>query len=240
MNVIGTTEIIVDDREQAGGLVAALRHRLGGRIRMARLECGDVHVGDFIVERKTVGDLVASLLDGRWQGQMDRLARTAGGNGRSVLVLEGEMTREALAGMAPDELRQALLEVQLQWGLVLIRSRDVHDTANWIELLARYPGAEAGRSAHAGLAFDQEATSHSAMQGPGRRRRTAPARGPEALQQAALRRIPGVGAARARLLLREFGSVQGLLAAGAEKVAALPGMGTAMAQTLIEQLKRGG
>ena len=59
--------IIVDDRERADGKVlAALAARDDVTVEIARLEVGDYRVERrVVVERKTVADFAASLIDGR-------------------------------------------------------------------------------------------------------------------------------------------------------------------------------
>ena len=51
-----------------------------------------------------------------------------------------------------------------------------------------------------------------------------------------LLKIPGVGPTKRRLLLAEFGSIQGVREAGVDAIAALPGFGRASAQRLLEAL----
>ncbi len=51
-----------------------------------------------------------------------------------------------------------------------------------------------------------------------------------------LLQVPGIGPAKRRLLLSEFGSVQGVREAGEDAVAALPGFGRATARRLLEAL----
>lgn len=70
--------VLLDTNAAESPLLAPLAELLGGdAITRRRLDIGDVHVvhGDttIIVERKTWGDLVASLRDGRWSEQKLRL-----------------------------------------------------------------------------------------------------------------------------------------------------------------------
>jgi excinuclease ABC subunit C len=52
-----------------------------------------------------------------------------------------------------------------------------------------------------------------------------------------LSEIPGLGAARVRVLLRHFGSVAKLRAATAEEIAEVPGFGTVLATAVAERLR---
>ncbi len=57
------------------------------------------------------------------------------------------------------------------------------------------------------------------------------------LRESVLDNIPGVGEKRKELLLQTFGSVRRIIQAGPEQVAKLPGIGTALATTIIEALQ---
>ena len=50
--------------------------------------------------------------------------------------------------------------------------------------------------------------------------------------------IPGVGAARRKALIQRFGSVAGVGAASLEEIAAVPGIGDALARTIRDHLER--
>ena len=226
--------VVVDDREHAGGLIRELAARLGPAVRVERLAVGDARVGDkYLIERKTAADLVATLLDGRFESQMSRLRAAAAPPMRPLVILEGAAAPAALAGLDPNDFRAALLRIQLDWGIAVLASRDVEETARWIELLSRR-GATGG-AAHLPFAPERAAAGGA----PGRRHDAAPLRGTEALQLAALRQAPGLGAAKARALLEHFGSMNAIRAASAAQIAALPGIGAALAQALKRHLSRG-
>jgi len=57
------------------------------------------------------------------------------------------------------------------------------------------------------------------------------------LRRSALRRIPGIGPARERALLKQFGSLEALRAASAEEMASLPGITPALARKIWEELR---
>lgn len=79
---------VVDDREP--GEIQDLLVALGAEVR--RLPHGDVHAGDWLVERKTAGDFVSSLLDGRLLRQVP-LLRSSGLC--PIVVVEGPIERDA-------------------------------------------------------------------------------------------------------------------------------------------------
>jgi excinuclease ABC subunit C len=54
-----------------------------------------------------------------------------------------------------------------------------------------------------------------------------------------LEAVAGLGPARRRTLLRQFGGLQGVLRAGVEDLARAPGIGPALARTIYEHLHPG-
>jgi excinuclease ABC subunit C len=54
-----------------------------------------------------------------------------------------------------------------------------------------------------------------------------------------LEAVPGLGPARRRALLKQFGGLQGVLRAGSEDLARAPGIGPALAQAIFEHLHPG-
>ena len=97
-------QVLADDRERNSQTLAALRAMEDVELRWQRLKVGDYRVdGDLVVERKGLGDLLASIEDGHLFRQAKALASC--GN-RCMLLLEGRaediqtrgMRREAIQG----------------------------------------------------------------------------------------------------------------------------------------------
>jgi excinuclease ABC subunit C len=59
------------------------------------------------------------------------------------------------------------------------------------------------------------------------------------MTRSALEKIPGLGATRRAALLRHFGSVKRLRAAGVDEVAAVPGIGKHTAEVVVAALRAG-
>jgi ERCC4-type nuclease len=127
------------------------------------------------------------------------------------------------------------LAIQLDRQIALIRSRDLPDTARWIAALA-----ERERFSPRPLAptFAPIAPPSGAHPAAHRARRPSPQVQPQEIQSEALRRIPGVGPVRAAALLVRFGSIQRLLAAGEAELAAVEGIGPALARAIRTALNR--
>jgi len=227
-------EIVVDDRERAAGLAQVLRRMAAGPVAVRRLAVGDVQIGErLVLERKEAADFVSSLLDGRLEDQLSRLVAS---KKTIALILEGEFDPRVLAGMAPRTVRQAMLAIQFDRQIPLIRSRDLSDTARWIAALAERERFALRPLAPTFASIPSPSGAHPAGH---RTRRPSSEAQPSRFQSEALRRIPGVGLVRAAALLGRFGSIKRMLAVGEAELAAVEGIGPALARAIRIALNRG-
>jgi ERCC4-type nuclease len=189
--------IVLDHRERASGLTAALVARWP-RTAEAQLLVGDVEIGPrVIVERKTLHDFVQSLRDGRLFRQAYALSRVAT---RPLLLLEGT-DPVAILGLSEPRFQGALLTVMLSFRVPVLRTSSVDESAAVLITMAKH-----------------EARSLARRAGPAPVRRAR-----RALD--VLTSIPGIGDHRARLLLGTFGSVAGVASADPAALAGVPGVG---------------
>ena len=194
--------IVVDDRERAGDVPAALAEREDAIVKVARLKVGDYHIEHrMLVERKTAADSAASLIDGRLFRQTGALAA---GPDRAVLLLEGGETDWQATGVRREALQGALITVGVFHGLALLSSAGPEESAR----LLVYLGRQAHQSRQGGLPR------------PGYR-----PKGRQARWLFFLQGLPGVGPERAARLLERFRSVRAIMTAPAEELALIPGIG---------------
>jgi len=120
--------IVIDDREHA--LISALDN---GNIShtVKRLDLGDIHFAteqgiQYIIERKTLEDLNASIKDGRWREQKIRLSES--GIPFSILI-------ESRSRITDNNLG-ALLNTIILDKMTVLRSHDVDDTASILKQFA--------------------------------------------------------------------------------------------------------
>jgi len=207
--------IVVDDREKAGGVPAALKARSDATVEIARLDVGDYRVERrVVVERKTATDFAASLIDGRLFHQAAALAAAPE---RTVLLLEGSGAEWRETGVRREALQGALITIGVFYGVTILRSADPQETAR----LLVYVGRQAQRCVHGGLPR------------PGYR-----PKGKRARQLFLLQGLPGVGPERAARLLERFGSVQSVMTASADDLAAVNGIGERTAAKIRWVLER--
>jgi len=83
--------VLVDDRERRSQVISELA-RLGVRYQLARLEVADYDVGGkYGLERKTAGDFINSIIDGRLFEQAKYLRETYD---TAIIVIEGSLSDE--------------------------------------------------------------------------------------------------------------------------------------------------
>jgi ERCC4-type nuclease len=122
----------VDTRER--DLILAFQtHAPLHKITVESLHVGDVVVGDIVLERKTLADLAASIKDGRYAEQKQRLSRET----RVIVVIEGRMSYDdgldkKTQGIANKGLVSAVLNSALRDGFVVMRTDSLIETLHLI------------------------------------------------------------------------------------------------------------
>jgi ERCC4-type nuclease len=150
-----------------------------------------------VVERKTGGDLAASIKDRRLFEQIERLKETFEA---VVLVVEGEPVHISQASW------QGALARALAAGASLLRTDDPGETAAWLARLHRLEGK--APTEVRGRPMPRRPTSDLAD-----------------VAEDVLRCLPGVSSVGARRLLEHFGSLRVVFAADERALRAVPGIG---------------
>lgn len=213
--------LIMDDRECAGAIPGALRDSGQFDISITRLKTGDYLVdGSFLFERKTLPDFAASVISGRLFKQARRLAaKSQQTSFHSGLILEGVSGDLQDSGISREALQGALVTVTLFIGLPVLRSSLPEETVQLFRFVA-----EQGRARASGALP----------------RRGYRPKGKEALQNHLLQSFPGIGPARAKSLLAQFGNVRSVITAGEKKLASVPGIGECTARSINWLLEESG
>lgn len=205
-----SVRIVADDRENAGGVIRELRGRDDVALEVRRLDVGDFLVGDdFVIERKTLRDFGASIIDARLFRQV---AAMVAGTRRSVMVLEGASTTAGALGLSRDALQGALITVSVFYGIAVLRTHDPAETARVLIYLGR----------------QSKQFASGALPRPGSR-----PKGKRARQLFVLQGLPGIGPERAARLLMHFGSVENVAKASVQQLAAVDGI----AETTAEKIR---
>jgi DNA excision repair protein ERCC-4 len=203
-------KILVDVEEQRSPVPFCLEE-LGVLVDVSRLPLGDYLVAaGAAVERKTVRDLHAGLVNGRLWSQLFALRRDTP---RPYLLVEGENLD---AGRVTERgVRGALLQIAGS-GVFVVRSRDHADSALWLFLIAKREQAQAG-----GVTRRRR----------GRRRIVVSPAG-------VLATVPGISPVTANRLLSHFGSIARIAAASECDLQEVRGIGPVHAAELSRVLNR--
>jgi len=203
-------QLVVDHSESRAELLEALRRCGRFDIKLARLATGDYLIDNAaLIERKSVGDLAASLIDGRLFPQVARLAHC---RYRSLLLIEGPPPTFS-PDLHPHSLEGALVSIAAMWRLPVLHSIDAEQSARMLRFLA-----------------DQLRGPHEAVL---RRLDRKPKR-LASRRLFLLQGLPGVGPALAGRLLGHFGSIERVLTADASALVEVRGVGSRKAARIRE------
>lgn len=206
-------QVGVDYSESRSSLLDAVRRSGMFEVRMVHLATGDYLIDDqVLVERKTVGDLRASLVDGRLFPQVARLAHS---RYRSLLLIEGP-TPTAAPDVHPHSIEGALVSIAAMWRLPVLHACDPEQSVRLLRFLA-----------------DQ-------VRGPHERTLRRFDRKPKRLASRRLfllQGLPGVGPALAHRLLCHFGSIERIFTADAVALAKVRGIGEQKAARIRELVR---
>jgi Fanconi anemia group M protein len=197
--------VVVDDRESRAGLADVLR-RAGLAIEIARLPVGDVAIGArILVERKTTADFAASIADRRL---FDQAYALRGACSRPLIVIEGD-DAAAFGRISVENARGALTALVVSYGIPVLRTQSLDDTAVWIGLIVARETQRLERLARAA------------------KRRAEPRTSLDVLCA-----IPGVGPRRASSLVEHLGSPRAVFNAEQRTLRDVPGVGPVVARRI--------
>jgi crossover junction endonuclease MUS81 len=105
--------------------------------KISNLPVGDFIIGDedqihVIAERKTVQDLCASITDGRFRQQKERLEESIDPN-KILYIIEGSLN--TIVGLSKTIIQSALVNLMFKHGFKVIRSDSIDNTFNYMTLL---------------------------------------------------------------------------------------------------------
>jgi DNA excision repair protein ERCC-4 len=202
--------LVVDHSERQSALVDAVRRSGWFDVQMDRLATGDYLVnGEALVERKTIRDFTASLIDGRLFPQVARLAHSPY---RSLFLIEGP-TPASLPDVHHHSVEGALVSIAAMWRIPVLHSSDPEQSARMLRFVAEQ------------------------VRGPRERVLRRFDRKPKRLASRRLfllQGLPGVGPALAQRLLSQFGSIERVVAMDATTLAQVRGIGARKAARIRE------
>ena len=197
--------VVADYREYTSKLPELLGKTGNTTVTKAHLPLGDYLVNDcFLIERKTLTDLVTSIKNGRLFSQMLRLANAGK---KCALLLEGTTVDLAGSGMRREAIQGALIYITLRLEIPVLRAKDAEESAKIIRYVAQQ--------------LDQPEHKKTVV----KRYRPVLLKSKQKKQLYLLQGLPGVGPERAKALLEQFGSVENILQASEKELQTVPGIG---------------
>lgn len=141
-------------------------------IKTERLPIGDIIIHDssrkkdiVLFERKTLNDLAASIRDGRYKEQSFRLSESAAATGfhkhNIVYIIEGDISRyeERHSQITKTALQSAMVSLLYYKGFSVVRTINVHETADFILHFADKVTKESAAPDGARPAYDTSAST---------------------------------------------------------------------------------
>jgi len=187
---INKLSVMADFREK--DVISNLKS-LGVIVNEVSLEVGDFILSDnrVVIERKTHSDFVSSIIDGRLFEQ-SRLMKD--NFEKPIIIIEGYSNRK----INENALKAAVASIVVNYGVSLINTRNIFDTANTIYWIAKKEQEENKE----GLAFKI-----------GKKPKDE-----KMLQEFVVSSLPGVSKKTAGKLLKEFGSIKDIFNADKMKL----------------------
>lgn len=205
---------IVVDTSEPPEMLDLLR-AAGVHVERQRLAPADYVVGPIAIERKSVVDFHASMIDKRLFEQVARLKETYP---TCALVLEGDPAFFD-ARKSPRAIWGAIGSLAFDFEMQLIPTSGREATAELLAVLARRMQRERGG-------------------GRGEVRYKPRMLGPHAEQKFAVQGLPGIGDVVSESLLEHFGSVRRVFAATERELLRAPGVGKGRAADITQFLDR--
>jgi ERCC4-type nuclease len=187
--------------------------------------------GGVLIERKTVADLEASILDGRYREQRARLLSHAQEHRlRVAYIIEGSLDR-IVGRFAETTLQQFLNRLQLRYGIAVFHTDSVQQTSDLCQLLEFQLGKDP-KCFLADTAADYTATIHV--------QKKANQTDPKYFFYATVQQCPGVSQNIAQKIHEKYGSLKSLMEATEDDLAQTPigarKLGSKVAERLLQCL----
>lgn len=201
------------DHREPDGLFELLRKAPFANVVRASLSLGDVRInGNILIERKTVADFEASVIDPdkRLFNQAERLSFEP--ETLCFIIIEGDLYRQS-SRMTMQQITGAFTYLSSIKGLSVIQVPDMTATA--------YTMAKIAQHSRHGLGYNLAL-------------RTNKGKPMLSARSYVLEGLPGVNATLAQRLLERFGSVAAVMAADATALATVEGIGKTIAGRIVE------
>jgi Fanconi anemia group M protein len=194
---LGENLIFYDYRETKS-TIPSLLNKWGLKTQKLNMSI-DYQIGNLSIERKTIADFTASILDKRMFRQIGALSN----NYQSLLVLEGGGLYKQ-GSLSPNIIRGVIIWITIVQRVSLIRTYDHYDTACLLKLLSKQFVTRHNKK----ITFTAKKSISKWNQ-----------------EMKIISQIPGIGWKTAKNILNKFGSLSNFLDSSDKKILELDNMG---------------
>ncbi len=205
-------KIIVDKREKNSLVVSELVGQ-GIDVELKQLVVADYIVGNIAIERKTIGDLISSMINKRLVRQLEELKQYPS----QILLVEGYEEQDLYSsGVNENAIRGLLLSVILDFNIPIIFTKNYEDSAKFLVVLAKK--------------FEKKKTEISL-------KAKKKAFNLAEQQQFIIEGFPGIGPALAKALLKKFKTIKAIINADLAELCKVKKLGKKKAKILYDIIK---
>jgi DNA excision repair protein ERCC-4 len=205
--------VIADERERQSGVPDRLS-KLDVRVYYSRLTVGDYVVNpEIAAERKSIGDFVSSVYDGRLFAQASALSSSYR---KPYIIVEGDVNQVSKLVKNLASYYGALASVTLAYDLRLMHTANADETAFAIAALVKNSRA---RPVPPGFAQPPPKSKDEAQQ-----------------QLYFVSALPGVGLKLAKRMLGRYGTPRRVVSLTEAQLAMIPGVGPKRASKIVHLL----
>lgn len=212
--------VIMDHREINENIKKALLREPDITLEICTLKTGDFFINNsLLIERKTFRDLVSSIKDGRIFRQASRLTSSAN---HTLIILEGTSQDMKTTTMKREAIQGALICLSVKFRIPVLRSISPEET---VRLMI---------NSYRQIANDDAPGKHLPY------RPVTSKRSNKLKQQVfILQGLPGIGPAKAKMLLDKFGTIQAIFSASISDLKEVEGVGKYTAEKIYSIVNDG-
>ena len=200
--------VFVDSRETV--LLINNLKKFGLRVEVQNLDVGDIVLSsDVVVERKTTGDFVKSIIDGRLFKQLVAMKETYP---KPILLIEGD--RKDIASVSKSSFFGALASVITDFQVSVVTSKGEEETAELISHIVRREQLEKKREVRVRASKKTSTTSDT--------------------QKYVVAGLPGINTVLAERILSKLNSLEIVFSSGIEDLKTVEGIGDKLAKRIRE------
>jgi len=183
--------IIADIHEKNSLVITQLHKSQDINLEVKHLEIADYIINDIAIERKTVSDLISSLINKRLIEQLNQIQTY----NKSLLIIEGDLDNVINEeNNIAKALRGLIISISANSVTSIVRTQDYSDTAKYLITLARQQNKP-----------NQEISLHSRIP-----------KSKDSQRKYILESFPNIGPSKAKQLLEKFKSVKQTINASEE------------------------